>query len=109
MGIIFSGISDELKKIISDQIEKSLCIILCDQVTRGTGFLCLIPFPDKRNLLSVLVTNSHVLEDDDIAVNKKIKIILQNNKKPFKIIIDRERKTYRSNKYDISRKLHQKF
>ena len=94
--------SDELKKIISDQIEKSLCIIICDQVTRGTGFLCLIPFPDKRNLLSVLVTNRYVLEDNDIALNKKINIILQNNKKPYKIIIDKDRKIYRSNKYDIT-------
>ena len=104
MGVIeniFSSVSEELLRIISEQMNKSLCKIRCNHITKGSGFLCLIPFPNKLNLLSVLATNNHVLDENDLTIDKKIKIFFQNNN-IYNIYIDKERKTYTSNKYGVS-------
>ena len=59
---------DDLKgtKIILSQMENCICKIIKDNGEKGTGFFCTIPFPDEKNLLQVLITNNHVLNEDDI-------------------------------------------
>ena len=47
------------------------CIKIDINNSFATGFFCLIPFPDKFNLLPCLITNWHVLSENDIIVGKK--------------------------------------
>ena len=92
---------DNLKTII-EQTEKSICKIKCKNEGNGTGFFCVIPFPDKFNLLPVLITNNHVLLKEDISKGKIIKFSINNEKQFFEISIDSSRKTYTNEKYDIT-------
>ena len=95
-------ISIDMLKTIIDYAEKSVCKIKCNYEGYGTGFFCLIPFPDKFNLLPVLITNSHVINKNDISKGKLIKFSLNDEKKIFEISIDSSRKTYTNEKYDIT-------
>ena len=65
----------------------------------GTGFLCLIPYPNIDNLLKVLITCNHVF--NDIKIGNKLKVIF-NNKIEKEIILDETRKLYTNDKYDIT-------
>jgi len=78
-------ISIDILKTIIEQTEKSICKIDCNEEGKGTGFFCVIPFPDKFNLLPVLITNNHVLPKKDISKEKIIKFSLNNEKQFFKI------------------------
>ena len=70
---------------------------------KGTGFLCYIPFPDKIHLLPVLITNNHILNEEDISIGKKINFSINNEEKFYEIIIDDSRKTFtKKPPYDIT-------
>ena len=99
---ISDPISIDILKIIIEQIEESICKIYCRKGGNGTGFFCLIPFPNKFNLLPVLITNNHVLEKEDIKLNSKIKFTLNNDNKQFEIFIDNKRKVFTNDKFDIT-------
>ena len=93
---------DELS-IINKQKENNVFKIIKDEKTYGTGFFCLIPYPDKLNLLPVLFTCNHVLGAEEIKPGKEIKLLF--NDKELKIIkIDKNRKAYTSpqNEYDTT-------
>ena len=92
-------ISIDILKIIIEQTEKSIYKIKCKNGENGTGFFCLIPFPDKLNVLPVLITNNHVL---NITEGKKIIFTMNNDKISKHITIDESRKTYTNEKYDIT-------
>ena len=83
-------------KLILSQMENCICKIVNDDGRKGTGFFCRIPFPDETNLLNVLITNNHVLNENDIENGKiiKFKIYNKENKKEEekKISIDKSRK-----------------
>ena len=89
-------------KVILSQMENCICKIVKDNGQKGTGFFCTIPFPDEKNLLKVLITNNHVLNEDDIENDKIIKFIIYNKEKKEeeekekekKIIIDNFRKKF---------------
>ena len=55
-------ISYECTKKIMEQMEKNICNIRIENHS-GTGFFCKIPFPDEDNMLPVLITNHHVIND----------------------------------------------
>ena len=58
---------------------------------------------DKWNYsLKVLITNIHVLNEDDLKPGKKINFSMNNDEEIYEIEIDKERKIYTSQKYDIS-------
>ena len=69
----------------------------------GTGFYCLIE-PNNWNSfpLRVVMTNNHVLDENNIKIGDKIIYSLNNNKINKQIIIDESRITYTSKKYDIT-------
>ena len=97
---IFTGItpiSSSAMRIINIQMQKCVCKIISEK-GNGTGFLCKIFFPNSFNLLPVLITNNHVLDEEDIKINKKIEFFLDN--KALKLIINEHRKTY-TNKADF--------
>ena len=57
------------KKII-EQMENCICKIYPNNGVKGTGFFCKIPF--NNNLLPVLITNNHILNENDIDNNQII-------------------------------------
>ena len=77
---------------INKQMENYTCLINCKDGGIGTGFFCKIPFPDFYNLLPVLITNNHVLDQDDLKLGNTIHITLQKSKE-ITIYIDDTRKT----------------
>ena len=88
---------DKLEKIMK-QSKNCVCKIDCKDGT-GTGFFCLIPFPDKSDRLGTLMTNNHVLGEADIATGKKIVFSINNGVKKFEIVIDEERKVFTNGGY----------
>ena len=83
---------------IINQMENCICKIFKENGEKGTGtgFFCKIPFPDKNHLLNVLITNNHVLNENEIKVGKIITLIMNNKGKKEKkdIEIDESRKTF---------------
>lgn len=67
--------------IILEQMENSVCRINNNDKCQGTGFFCIIRI--YYNLIPVLMTNSHVLDKNDILPGKKINIHLK--KKNWKL------------------------
>ena len=61
---------DCTKKIIN-QMEKNICKITIGE-EQGTGFFCKIPFPDKKNMLKVFITNNHIIDEDILNKNDEI-------------------------------------
>ena len=78
---------------INEKIEKCLFKIININNKNNIGFLCKIPFPDENNLLSVLITNNIILNEN------KIEIILSNNESK-KLLINESRKFYQNEKYN---------
>ena len=92
----------EALRIILEQSRKNLCKIKCNDGGNGTGFFCIIPFPDKFKQLPVLITNNHVITKNDIIKNNKIKFTLNNYLLSFEILIDNFRKIYTNEIYDVT-------
>ena len=88
-------------KIINDQKENSVCKVIKGNKPCGTGFLCIIPFPNKLKPLPVLFTCNHVLSDEDIKIGKEIKLIF-NDKNKKTLLIDESRRIYTSKENDIT-------
>ena len=88
---------NQSKKIIK-QMEKSICLIDHED-SKGTGFLCLIPYPNINHFLRVLITCNHVL--NNLTIGNKIKLIF-DNEKPEEINIDKNRRTYTNEEHDIT-------
>lgn len=89
--------------IIAKQMKESVCKIYGNNMN-VTGFFCAIQNVkdwDSQNLY-VLMTSNHVLGKQDIEPNKKIKISLNNDNKYLDFVIDNSRKTFSSEKYDVT-------
>ena len=79
------------EKIIN-QMKTSICKIYTENGSKGTGFFCKIK--DKDNLILVLITNYHVINEKE----KEITISINNDEK----YIDIENKIlYKDEKEDI--------
>ena len=89
-------------KYIIKQMETCMCKIIINNA-HGTGFFCVIPFPDMNNLLPVLITNNHVLDSNLLKSGNEIEFTLNDDKFYHKIIIDENRKVYTNEKpFDVS-------
>ena len=95
------SLSKYTTKKIFEQMDKSVCKIITSKST-GTGFFCIIPFPDKLNPLPVLITCNHVLGEENLNPGKEIKYEINGIEKIIKI--NNSRKIYTSDKdvYDIT-------
>ena len=93
----------EVMITITKQMENSVSKVYGNELI-GTGFFCVIQNMKEWNpqLLYVLMTNNHVLGEEDIKPNKQINISLNNDKKKLKITIDESRKVFTSVKYDVT-------
>ena len=56
-------ISYEFTKKIINQMERNICKFKLDK-KQYTGFFCKIPFPNKDNMLPVLMTNNHAINEN---------------------------------------------
>ena len=86
-------------EIILEQMKKCVCQIHI-RGTKGTGFFTKIPY--KKKFLSVLMTNYHVLGEDDISNDKIISISLNNGSIAKNIKIDSQRKRYANEILDVT-------
>ena len=83
---------------ILKQMNKCVCLIYSKG--EGTGFFTKIPF--NYILLPVLITNNHVLSQNDIKNDCTIKLSLNYDKKKKRIKIEEDRKTYTNEELDIT-------
>ena len=72
-------VSIEGTKKILFQMENCICKIYLEDGKKGTGFFCKMPI--FNNLLPVLITNNHVLNEKDIENNKIIQLSINNEVK----------------------------
>ena len=105
--IMSKELSPELNNKISPNeiihLENCICKIKTKNLNGyGLGFFCKIPFPNESHLLPVLITNDHILEKDDISIGNNITILLKNSDEEKKIKIDKSRKTYSNDIYNIT-------
>ena len=96
-----SIISYECTENILEQMNKNIFKIKIGE-GQGTGFSCRIPFPDKNNMLSVFITNNHVINKEILdKYNNEIEFYIREENKKKKINI-RNRKVYMNKNYDIT-------
>ena len=91
-------ISSKGMEIISEQMKKKVCRISIKN-DRGTGFFCKIPYPDDNNLLSVLITNNHIIDESILENEKNILISMNNKDKEIEL---EDRIKYTNKEYDIT-------
>ena len=84
-------------KDILYQMENCICKIYLKDGNKGTGFFCQIPY--LNNLLPVLITNNHILNENDIEDNNIIKLNI--NKEIKEIKMDNLRKRYTNSDKNI--------
>ena len=86
---------------ISFQMKNNICkIFKKEPIIIGTGFFWLIPFQNK--LLHVLITNNHVLKEEDLKIGNVIILTINNNNERREIKIDNSRKIITSKSPDIT-------
>ena len=95
-------VSLEVTKEIIEQMEKKVCKICIGNGIKGTGFFCKIPYPDDNNLLSVLITNNHIINEKILEDKNKIIIISINNDNEYREIKLENRIKYTNKEYDIT-------
>ena len=92
-------VSIEQTELILDQMKNSVCKFHIEG-KKGTGFFVKVPY--NNQILNLLITNNHVLNEQDIAAGKVINISL-NNEQIFKEIkIDSKRKKYTNKDLDVT-------
>jgi len=87
-------------KIISEQMQKSICKIYKKDGNKGTGFFCEIPY--QQGKMKVMITNYHVLDDKYIKENDKIEISFNDDKENKSININNKKKIYTNKEYDTT-------
>ena len=69
---------------IKGQMEKNIgkiLIVTAQKSEQGTVFFCKIPFPNKNNMLPVLITNNHLIDEKILSEeNRKITISIKEKK-----------------------------
>jgi len=95
-------ISYECTKKIIEQMEKNIFKIKVDNGLQGTGFFCKIPYPNKNNMISVLITCNHLINEDILYKKDKIISIKIKEENEIRNINLNDRIKYSSQKYDIT-------
>ena len=92
-------VSLEGMEIITKQMKNSICKIYNKEST-GTGFLCKLPY--KSKMIPFLITNNHILNEEDIRINNKIMISFNNDDIYMNIQIDESRITLTNEHLDFT-------
>ena len=80
------------------QMKNCICKIHQEDGKKGTGFFCKMPI--LNNKLPVLITNNHLLGENDIKNGKIIKLTINNDIKEIKL--DNSRKKFTNEEKDIT-------
>ena len=88
-------------KILLNLLENNICKIYCKDGSSGTGFFCNIEIGWNKNI-KVLMTNNHVLDVNAIKPGKTVKFSINNDNKYYNILIDKSRKAYTNESYDVT-------
>ena len=93
------SISLEKIEVIQEQMKSCICKVYGEKI--GTGFFYKVPCENK--IIPVMITNYHIISDEFLKNNTKIKITLNNEKILDIINISEKNKIYSSNtkEYDI--------
>jgi hypothetical protein len=94
-------LSYECSKKLIEQMEKNICKIRIGE-EQATGFFCKIPFPDRNNLLPVLITAGFFINEKILYnENQKIELIIKEEKS--KIYLDlKDRIKYINQEYNTT-------
>jgi ubiquitin-conjugating enzyme E2 D/E len=87
---------------IVDQMKKYVCKICYKDEIKGTGSFCKIPFPNKENLLPVLISSNHAINESILNDDKNIIVLSFNDEKETKEIELNNRITFTNKQYDIT-------
>jgi hypothetical protein len=93
-------LSKEQTNKIMNQLNTCVCKINKLNGDNATGFFCKIPF--SYSYLPVLITNNHVLNEEDIKVNRIIKCSLKDGEIEKQIIINESRITFTNKDLDVT-------
>ena len=85
---------------ILDQMKNCICKIYLDKGRNGTGFFCHIPYNNK--IISVLITNNHVLNSNYLKENKMLNISINDEALFKKLKIEDDRNIYSNEQFDIT-------
>ena len=85
-------------KTLIEQMEKCICKIKVGENIYGTAFFCEIPFPDKKKMLPVLITNNHIIN----KFNANISLLKKKDKDWKNIKLSNDRYLYTNEAYDIT-------
>ena len=91
---------EKIKEILH-QMENFICRIKIDNNIKGTGTFCKIPFPDKDNLLPVLITNNHLIKEN-LLNNENANVNLYIKGQASKNINLNDRIKYTNELFDIT-------
>ena len=75
---------------ITFQLKNCVCKIRKKDNVKATGFFCKIPYQNNK-LLTVLFTNNHVISQNDLIINNKIEITMNDDNEIRSILIDNSR------------------
>ena len=84
------------------QMKYSICKIELESNKYGTGFFCQIKIPNSMNYIYVMITNNHVLGENELALNKKISFTMNNGEYSDSIYIDGSRNIYTDIDKDVT-------
>ena len=100
--IIYQNIiSFESTQKILEQMNNCICKIKINN-KQATGFFCKIPFPNKKNMKKVLITNNHVINQDLLYNNyTQIELSIKEYSKMISINL-KDRLKYTNKVYDIT-------
>ena len=87
------------KKILH-QMEKNICKIYKNDGGKGTGFFVNIPY--ENNVIPVMMTNHHILDEKYLKENEEIKITLNNDEKIITIKLGEDRRILCNEEYDTT-------
>ena len=88
---------------INEQIQKCICKIYIKEGGNGTGFFCYLTDPKNNNQIPVMITNNHIIGDNDFKKNNnKIKISFNNDNIFKDIELDSNRRKYTKKNLDIT-------
>jgi hypothetical protein len=93
-------ISYDCNKKIIEQMEKNIFKIKIGN-EQGTGFFCKIPFPNKENMLPVLITNNHIIKENILYKNNEEIHLNIKGEKDIKTINLNNRLKYTNKDQDI--------
>ena len=95
-----SMLSYECTEKILNQMKECVCKIFFG-AKLGTGFICKIPFPDRKNMKMVLITNNHII--NNTVFNREIELIFEKININIKINLSiSKRMKYTNPTYDIT-------